>query len=145
MKRFWDKVDKSDDCWEWLAYKDKDGYGRFRVDGQWVGAHRFVFEMKCGRIPAGMCVCHSCDNPSCVNPEHLWLGTHEDNLRDMAEKGRARCPGHKGESNGRAKLTEEDVRGIRQLKEPVPLIAKCFGVSEGQIYRIRSGQHWAHI
>ena len=88
MQRFWDKVEKTDGCWVWTASKNRQGYGYFRFDGKMRKAHRMAWLFAIGEIPEGMMVCHSCDNPSCVNPEHLWLGTGQDNMDDMNTKGR---------------------------------------------------------
>jgi hypothetical protein len=88
-KRFWEKVEKrSDGCWEWVAGKNKAGYGRMIVDGVPQLAHRLSYAMRFGAIPKGLCVCHHCDNPGCVRPEHLFTGTHGDNVRDAQWKGR---------------------------------------------------------
>jgi len=90
--RFWEKVVKSPTCWEWSAYRDGQGYGHFRgVTGR-VQAHRQAWELTHGAIPAGMLVCHMCDNTACVRPEHLYIGTHADNMRDMVARGRAWSP-----------------------------------------------------
>lgn len=92
---FWSKVDRSGDCWEWKGarryfYKAKGaGYGRFHVERKEVSAHRYAWFLTHGEIPASMCVLHRCDNPACVNPSHLWLGTPMDNARDCVSKGRA--------------------------------------------------------
>ncbi len=145
MERFWDKVDQSGDCWEWLAYKDKDGYGNFKVGGKSVQAHRYIFEVGGPPIPSGMCVCHTCDNPSCVNPDHLWLGTQEENLKDMAKKGRARGGRNLGSKNGNAKLTEEQVKAIRGLYGTNAKISRQIGMSYAQITRIRDRTSWTHI
>ena len=148
MKRFWDKVDKSGDCWEWIAGKNDNGYGRFHLNKKARSAHRVAWELTNGPIPDdgsyhGTCVCHRCDNPGCVNPDHLFLGNHADNLSDMAKKGRQ--ANLKGQQNGRSVLTEEDVRRIRQLDVPQRKIARCFGVSSYAIFAIKSRKTWSHI
>lgn len=93
LERFWGKVNVrgGDECWEWLAgtqNRERGEYGKFWVDGDTVPAHRFAYEISKGPIPEGLFVCHSCDNPKCVRPDHLWVGTNEDNMRDCIEKGR---------------------------------------------------------
>jgi hypothetical protein len=88
--RFWSKVDTSGDCWLWSAVTDRSGYGMFTVSGRKILAHRFVWELTHGAPPPpNLLVCHTCDVPPCVRPEHLFLGTHTDNTRDMIRKGRA--------------------------------------------------------
>lgn len=93
IERFWKLVNVAgrNDCWNWLAYKNRDGYGNFNGEGKkkW-NAHRVSYIIANGEIPDGVCVCHKCDNPSCVNPAHLYLGTHAQNMRDMRVRGRAR-------------------------------------------------------
>jgi len=95
MKRFFEKINKTEKCWNWIAGKDKDGYGKIKIDGKMVQAHRASWVIHNGDIPNGMCVLHRCDNPSCVNPEHLFIGTRLDNARDRDVKGR----------NGYSKIT----------------------------------------
>jgi hypothetical protein len=88
VDRFWNKVDKSDDCWLWTASKLKQGYGRFNFNGKLILAHRMSWILTNGEIPNEMCALHSCDNPSCVNPSHLRLGTKKDNSQDKIQRGR---------------------------------------------------------
>lgn len=141
MKRFWDKVDKTGDCWEWTARRDKNGYGMLGNDR----AHRFSFSLANGGIPDGMQVLHHCDNPPCVNPDHLWLGTPKDNARDRNAKGRH--DPQIGSTNGNAKLTELEIPRIRDMiacGASNQDIGAWFGVSAGMIWHIRKGNNWAH-
>lgn len=114
-----------------------------------VGAHRFSYELHNGPIPEGMFVCHSCDNPPCVNPAHLWIGTHLDNMRDCAEKDRTGSYEHyKGEAHGWHKLTNDDIREIRKLRASGVKereVAKRFGVCRNTIGNIISGRSWSHV
>lgn len=87
MKRFWDKVDKSGKCWLWIAAR-RNNYGAFKLNGKVLGAHVVAYTLTNGPIEDGLVVCHSCDNPPCVNPSHLWLGTYSDNAKDAVTKGR---------------------------------------------------------
>ena len=96
--------------------KDKDGYIRIKRNGKLWLLHRWIYEKWYGKIPEGICVCHTCDNPGCINPDHLFLGTQNDNIKDSIKKGR--WPDKIGETNGRAILTEYKVREIRKSKSP---------------------------
>ena len=120
MKRFWDKVKKSDRCWEWTAGRYVSGYGTFRHKNKSYYAHRMSYEFVIGPIPQGKHVLHKCDNPPCVNPDHLFIGTPLDNARDRAAKGRQVLnlknlrKALPGEGHYNAKLTWEKVRSIRK-------------------------------
>ncbi len=144
LDRFESKFKKdASGCWLWTACKTHNGYGAIQVDGKKRGAHRVSFELYVSPIPAGMFVCHTCDNKACVNPEHLFIGSPKDNIRDMFNKGRENkaC----GEAVAGAKLTAEDVRWIRQLGAPQWKIARCFGVTQPLISKIKAGHWWKHV
>lgn len=146
-ERFWSKVDvgELDECWEWLAGKDRNDYGQFWVRrGLWQ-AHRVAWVLTYGPIPEGLFVCHHCDNSSCVNPYHLFLGTNADNVADSARKGRRA----KGEKNGSSKLTKEEVLDIRDLyatgEWTQQELADEFGVSNPAISYLLSRRTWAWL
>ncbi len=143
--RFWNKVDKSGECWEWTAHKNDRGYGDIKVNGKSVRAHRLAYSLVVGPIPEGMLVCHHCDNPSCVNPSHLFVGTQSDNIQDAINKDRFN---NKGENNCKAKLVEDDIHEIRRLHSlgiKPPILAKTWGVSRQQINNIVNKISWMHI
>jgi len=139
---------KENGCWEWQGLKTRCGYGStgFRKEKKEarISAHRFSFERYKGKIPIGCHICHNCpggDNRLCVNPDHLWLGTSFENMRDKGLKG-SQC---KGETHGQHKLTESQVREIRHRYlngEKGPDLAKEFNVSTGLIYHIKNGKAW---
>jgi hypothetical protein len=132
-------------CWNWPISKNKR-YGQISVGKKMRLAHRVSYELHCGPITDGLHVCHRCDNPACINPEHLFLGTQAENMADRNAKGRqARL---RGAVNGRAKLSEADVLAIRAgLAEGVSQrkLAARHGVHPKQISRIRSGGGWSHL
>lgn len=142
--RFWKNVKKSKDCWEWLGQKDYCGYGVIKFREKTIKAHRIAFELATGKSPIGLCVLHRCDNPGCVNPKHLYLGTPKDNAMDRMRKGRG--GNLKGEHNGRAKLSLEQIETIRDLFSTGAYskvkLGKIFGVSDAQIGNIVRGIHW---
>lgn len=135
-------------CWHWTgALRDK-GYGHMKFEGRYAGAHRVSYLLFVGGIPDGMMVCHRCDNPRCINPDHLWLGTCRDNLHDMVAKGRHRSGVSKGSSNGSAKLSDADVAAIRAAPKVYGSgrrLAAHFGVNEASICEIRAGRRWGHL
>lgn len=145
---FWERVDKSGNCWEWTGAKSDGGYGIVGVCGHAIRAHRLAWIITFGEIADGQYVLHTCDNRSCVCPAHLFLGTHLDNVQDMVSKERNYVIPTTGIANGRAKLTEDNVLRIRELvtngasrKE----VANEFGVSVTTIRYIHVGLRWKHI
>jgi hypothetical protein len=126
-------------CWLWSGGKNGDGYGSFHANGN-KKAHQVAYELYVGEIPKGMLVLHKCDNPACVNPDHLSLGTHQQNMADMKAKGRGNGP--KGEMAHKCKLTKEQVKAIRADKRSSSALAKEYGVHQSQICRIKSGGTW---
>lgn len=134
-------------CWEWTGAKNGLGYGLFRLNGKAQRAHRVSILLHKKKDPTNMVVCHACDNPSCVNPDHLWLGTQKDNMRDMRQKGRsAKAPSLlKGEKHPRSKLTSEQVLAILGDDRTHVAIAAQYGVSKSLIRSIKSGKTWRHV
>jgi hypothetical protein len=148
-ERFWPNVNKTETCWIWTACKNKLGYGFINEGGRGSGiaAYRKSWEIHYGEIPDGLHVLHKCDNPSCVNPEHLFLGTHLDNMRDMWTKGRGRCDGagRKGSANGNSRLTWDQVNDIRirvSRGETHMDISKIYGVTRSLIGQIANQKIW---
>lgn len=149
---FMDRVlpEPNSGCWLWTGCVSKYGYGQVRRNGKMQKAHRVSYEMHIGEIPDGMCVCHTCDVRSCVNPGHLFLGTHADNMRDMAAKGRAsaHAVGVPGEAHWNAKLTDAQVSEIRaKIASGAKQrdIAAEYGVSQSHVSRIHQGKFWGHV
>lgn len=144
--RFWKHVKKTKTCWIWTASKFKTGYGQIRaIEGspqRNVKAHRLSWELHNGPIPNGMFICHSCDNPACVRPDHLWLGNNQTNMADRQKKGRTA----KGENSGHV-LTEKQVKEMRKRypKESQRGLAKIFGVSSETARKAILGMTWKHI
>lgn len=147
-ERFWAKVDKSGECWEWTAGKVSDGYGSIGEGGRGgkiLGAHRVAWFLEYGEWPTEH-VLHRCDNRGCVRVSHLFLGSHHDNMRDCREKGRkARLA---GEMNGASRLSKEQVLVIRDdyaQGESIAGIARHRGASEANVWRIVHRKSWRHI
>lgn len=146
-ERFWQKVNKksNDECWEWIGSKLKKGYGSFDSRCGEGRAHRVSWMLHYGKIPDGMLVCHKCDNPICVNPNHLFLGTPKDNTKDMLNKHR---DGLIGIKNGQSKLNPEKVlisRRLRKIGWTYKKIADMFNVNDVTIYYAVNKITWRHI
>ena len=148
------KLNPSTNCIEWQNAKDKFGYGKIKYADGVRSTHRIAFELKYGPIPEDLCVLHKCDNPSCINVDHLFLGTRAENMADKVAKGRQskgpeqhrnRKP-NTGENNGRAKLSLQDVTEIRDLYDngicKQSELAERYGVDWRQIHRIIKRKHW---
>jgi HNH endonuclease len=127
-------------CWEWIGTQDRHGYGRISVRNRVIKAHIVSYRIHVGPTN-GKCVLHKCDNPSCINPEHLWLGSFKDNTQDMLAKGR-NC---KGMDQHSAKLTEKSVKEILASHDSNVVLAACYGVNRSVISRIRSRKAWGHV
>lgn len=147
--RFWKrvKVRSKDECWEWIGRVDKHGYGRIEREGTDVLASRIAMEIKLGRsLTSKECSLHSCDNPACVNPKHLWLGSQGDNMKDMVKKGRSsRLP---GESNGKSRFKTQEILRMRKLFDSgkrIIEIAREYKTAQPVINRIVHRKRWKHI
>lgn len=154
VARFWKNVNKDgaynkrlkSNCWEWTGAKVYK-YGSMSIYNRSVRAHRYSWEIRFGKIPKGKYVCHHCDNPSCVNPDHLYLGTPQDNMTDKVERGRHRVP--VGERHGNARLTNETVIEMRQLYanggHTHKSLAEMFGVSTSAAQCVIERKTWKHV
>lgn len=166
IRKFWSRVDHGPlgRCWPWLWTKNSRGYGEVQltINGGWYrGAHRAAYALAFGGVPNGLDVLHSCDNPSCVNPTHLRPGTHTDNMQDKMARGRGnhlRGDAHpnkrhperlaRGERQGAAKLTAEDVVVIRRrlaAGEHQRVVASDYGVTQNAVWSIKKRLTWRHV
>ena len=146
MSRFKSKLRRrnKNGCIKWSGWKNENGYGKFSVGNIYKLAHRMAYELFVGKIPEGKFILHKCDVPDCCNVEHLYIGTQEDNMRDVRERNRRNNSGSK---NGHAKLTEKEVIYIKSLLKTVSCakLSREFGVSESCIHDIKHGRSWSEI
>ena len=147
-ERFLQKVQKEEaGCWHWIGSVDSRGYGNIGVKTVkgflTQRAHRVAYTLFVGPIPKGKVVCHTCDNRCCVNPEHLFLGSQKDNVKDCVEKGR--FGDRRGCRNPKAKLSEDQVLLIRASTASANHLAAELGISSSTIYSIRTGESWSHL
>lgn len=147
IELFYSYTDKrSNGCWEWRLSRDKDGYGKVQVFGKYYKAHRVSWELNNGEIPPGLFVCHKCDNPSCVNPNHLFLGTNSENIKDSFLKGRSN---QRGANNGAAVLSEKQVIEIRSRYENERIsqreLARQYGITQSAVSTIITGHNWGWL
>ena len=145
---FWSHVQigASDECWPWTGYTDKDGYGTTKFNKRMMRVHRVAYYLTSeSEISSNLCVCHRCDNRKCVNPSHLFLGTHGDNMKDGVLKRRF----SHGETHCHAKLTAEQVRQLRKVRAESGLsyekLGAMFGISDTTAFQAVKGDRWKHI
>ena len=145
ISRFWSKVNKTDSCWLWTAGTERRGYGHYWLNGKTIKAHRYSYSLTNGPIPSNMVICHTCDNPSCVNPDHLFLGTTLDNIQDRQSKNRQA----KGSKSSKSKLNATQVLEIRNLYATTNTtckeLANKYNVSDNAIRLIIVRRNWKHI
>lgn len=148
--RFWDKVDRSGDCWTWTATKNSHGYGQIGIEGRLHIASRVAWEMENRRrLVRGQQVLHRCDNPACVRPAHLFIGTAVDNMQDCVRKGRFKfCEPRRGIQNNKAKLNEAGVIEVRRrydAGETLSSLSRGFGMARATLRRIVRREGWRHV
>lgn len=145
---FWSRVKRGNGCWVYSGNTTRDGYGRLRFHGKKILAHRLAYMFSFGNIPRNKLILHSCDNPPCVNPKHLFVGTQSDNMADMRQKGR-RLGAYNGEINKNSKLTGDIVSTIRRLFGDglmnQPQLANRYNVSQPAISAVILRKTWKHI
>jgi len=144
-ERFWSRVHKTDTCWLWMGTITTGGYGRIQVNCKLICTHRLSWEMRYGKIPKGMFALHKCDVPNCVNPNHLYIGTTQDNMNDKVNRGRS----PRGESHGNNRLKESQIRSIRKINSfdifTQAEIGKIFSVARETTRDIINKKIWKHV
>lgn len=143
MERFNKKIHITPGCWLWLASKDSGGYGLLNISGKQEKAHRVSYRLFVGNIPDGLQVCHRCDTPACVNPDHLFVGTNKENMEDRERKGRG--VRQFGENHHSAKLTMEIARSIRADRRRQRDIGAQYGVSQHTVWQIKQNKIWREV
>lgn len=145
QNNFWDNYEPIPEsgCWIWTISQCSKGYGQVWYNGKLIRAYQLSWILSNGPIPKGLCVCHSCDTPLCINPRHLFLGTRADNQRDMCNKGR--LINLKGSAHGMALLTESQVIDIRASDESYLTLSKKYGVGKSAIASIKTRKNWKHL
>lgn len=143
VDRFWSQVKKAegDGCWEWVGAVGSAGYGRVHFDGRLQQAQRVAWELTNGPIPGGLWALHKCDNPKCIRPDHLFLGTCQDNWDDCRRKKRQAY----GERNGCSKLTTEQALAIKSDPRRHRIIAKAYGIDQSSVTKLKRGQRWIYL
>lgn len=144
-ERFFKYVNKTDGCWLWTGKKHRQGYGEMWVKGKPMLTHRISWLIHHGFLPLTGMVLHHCDNPPCVNPEHLYLGDHRQNMDDMMTRDRSNPPHLFGEANPGAKITADIVREIRRSKEPPRYFVEKYGITRSNVWYIRTYKSWQHV
>ena len=148
ISRFHDKYipEPNSGCWLWIASVNSSGYGNFQWKGRIRQANRVAWEIFTGQeAPSHLCVCHLCDNPCCVNPDHLFLGTHKENIQDCVRKGRARKNARKGEDQAQAKFSEKQIKEIIKDTRPQKDIAESYGCSKALVCLLKNRNRWKHL
>ena len=152
MEPLWDRLMKRLEgsfepggCLVWTGKKHPDGYGEIQHDGRVWRVHRLMWTICFGEIGEGLQVCHKCDNPACARIDHLFLGTHTDNMRDMASKGRGVIPALRGEEHGASKITEAQALAIFKDSRPQAVIGDSYGVAQSLVSQIKNMKVWKHI
>lgn len=144
---FWSRVNKTDNCWDWIGTNRGNGYGCLEINSKLISAHRFSWAIHFGHIPQKLFVLHKCDNKKCVRPDHLFLGNASDNNKDRANKNRSWRP--KGTLHPNAKLDEERVLKIRDLYKTSQFsqreLARKFDISQALVWRIVQNKYWKHL